>query len=465
MKISKMKIYTLLAYFMIIIATLIFINIIREYDYKIWLQYMGWYVIFHMIVSLFCLYLSKVKLFSLSGFFVGFSYIFHFGQIMILAISENYQFTILNYSRWLNSEWFKDAIELSLLVIMMVVLGMLLSPIPSSKKSFRVLEESDNLYKKMGWIILIISLPVRFIIDFQAIRTSAQAGYLAVFELEFSGVAYQIASFYVIGIVFLLIAYRKNIKKANLIFIITCAYNAISMLSGGRGRAMINILLVIYIFFTVVKKIRVRQVVTFFLIGYVVIMVLNALTTLRTEGISSVNQLFVAIRTSENNPFLRILEEFGGTIYTVYQSILYVPNQLDYSFGATYLYSLSQIFLNFNGLLNDVGIAASFSKNISDGSPMGGSYIGELYYNFGYFSIMGGLFIGVFVNKISLKIEQCINDCDFYKLSFYLMLFVNIIWWVRAAFMDLTRAFVWGAILIWVTHYLARKVIFSEKKN
>lgn len=464
MNISQKKACCVFAYFVIVLAGTLYMNNVGQTNYIIWQEFEGFYVLFHMMVSLFILYIMNTKLFSLSGFFLIFSYIFHFGQIIIKAISPNYQFLILDYSQNLDEKIYKSTIELSLAIITMVVIGMIITSRKTTMRTHQIEGNNDAMYKKMGWIILIVSLPLRLMIDINAIILSSHKGYLAVFNMGYSGIIYQFAYFYIIGIVLLIIVYRGTPKKATMIFLIACIYNVISMFSGGKSRPLINILLLVYIFFSVVRKIRFREVVSFFVIGYFGVMMLNGITAIRANGISSINVLLVEMTSSKNNPILSIVEEFGGTIYTVYQSLIYVPKLIDYSYGSTYIYGLSQIFVNIGGILDNVTSLAVFAKHIPGKYSMGGSYIGELYYNFGYFSIAGGLVIGAFVNKISLIMEECINSCDFYHLSFYLMLFLNMIWWVRASFADLTRPFVWGIAFIILIHYFAKHVVFLKRK-
>lgn len=465
MKVSKNKIYAIFLYLFIIFTTYYFIGSIKVIEYQKWLQYMGWYIVFHMMSTFVCLHFAKIKIFTLSGFFLLFTYIFHFGQIIIRAIAPKYRFTIVEYANWLSMQEFKDTIELTLLVVTFVVVGMIITP---QKKRVKNRYSKKNLnanYKKMGWYILLISLPFKIMIDVKSMMISLQSGYISMLKMDISGIVYQISYFYIIGVVFLLIAYRKNTKKATTILIITVIYNIISMISGGRARAMINILLLVYIYFKLIKTLEFKQVVKFAVIGYIGILFYNGVTELRAEGTSSMYELLEVIFASKSNPIIKVMEEFGSTIYTVYQAMVFVPNKLDYSFGATYVYSLSQILVNVKGVLNEVTEAATFAKHITSGFPMGGSYIGELYYNFGYFSIVGGVVVGVFVNKISLAIERCIKYEKYYTFSYYIMLFTNIIWWVRSAFSDLTRGFVWGAILIYCMYYLANKRITYLKSN
>lgn len=464
MKINKNKLSVVLIYFAFALLSYCLIISIRQIEYTLWLRIMGGYVIFHSIVSFLCLYKVKVKLFSLSGFFIAFSYIFHFGQVILKAIAPNYKFTIVDYTTWLNSNKFINSIEFSLIVITAVVIGMILisKEIKIYNINYNINKEVNINYKKMGIIILTITFPIKLILDIKSIIISRTIGYVEMLDMEVSGVLYQISYFYVIGIIFLLIAYRKNSEKARILLVIACIYNLISMMSGGRGRAIINILLFIYIYYSIIKKIKLRQIINFILIGFFGMLFLNAITHLRATGIDSISEIIKSIVLSNNNPIFTVIEEFGSTIYTVYQSMVFVPNRLEYSFGATYIYSLSQMFININGILNDVTQAASFSRNINSGYALGGSYIGELYYNFGYFSGIVAIFIGAFVNKISFKIEGYIANGLYYKLSYYIMLFINIIWWVRSAFTDLVRSFVWGAIMILVIRYITKKVVLHK---
>lgn len=462
MKFINNKYITAIVYFIFTVFSAVSFLALNNLQYVEWLYYVGWFIIIHFFISMYCLYQVKIIFFSLSGFFVTFSYLFHLGQVVIRAISPTYNFIIVDYASWLDNDLFKKATIFSLLTISFVVMGMILLTYMDSTDRKTFYKETNMNYKLMSWIILATTLPFRLFIDVKAMNVALQNGYLAVFEMDISGVAYQMASFYIIGIMLLLATYRKSIIKARAILSITLIYNVITMISGGRSRQIILILIILYLYFRIVEKLTLKYFVLILITGLIGLMLLNAITALRTDGIDSFRQLIQTTIMADSNPILTAMEEFGSSIYTVYQTIFAVPDIQDYSYGSTYIYSFAPVLLNINGILTDIVDKATFAKNIKATAPLGGSYIGELYYNFGYFSYLFAIVVGGGVQLVSLKIEEHIKNNNYYRLSFYIMTFYNAVWWVRASFVDFTRAFVWGTIMLLIIN----KVIISySQKN
>lgn len=463
MKLSERKYFIPTVYIGLMIVSAIFVLMIDNLAYEDWLFTMGWFTIFHCLITMVCLYKAKIKLFSLSGFFIALTYLFHFGQIVIRAFTSNYHFPIVDYAMWLDSAWFAKTVIFSLFTISFVTLGVLLTTYIKFDKQVVISRETSKDYEKIGWLILLITLPLRIFIDVNGIITSLREGYLAVLDMNISGVVHQLASFYIIGIFYLLAAFKNDSKKANILLISTLVYNAITMLSGGRSRQIILILVIIYFYFTIVKKLTKKHIIIVGIMSSIGIILLNTITALRVDGIDSVTQFINTVVNNNNNPILAALEEFGSSIYTVYQTVVTVPDSKSFSYGKTYLYGFAPVLLNFKGILTNVVDASIVAKNINATAPLGGSYIAELYYNFGYVSYLMGMGVGFFIQIMTTKIEEYLRTGNYYRVSFYVMSFYNAIWWVRASFTDFTRAFVWGTIFIWGVHYYVMNYLKTEK--
>ena len=77
---------------------------------------------------------------------------------------------------------------------------------------------------------------------------------------------------------------------------------------------------------------------------------------------------------------------------------------------------------------------------------MGGSYLGEAFYSFGYFGMVFIAFIGMSISYISLKFQELFLKQKYIQLSILLILFPNLLWWTRAYFADMVREFTWVSI-------------------
>ncbi|WDC84195.1 hypothetical protein PL321_18425 [Caloramator sp. mosi_1] len=78
------------------------------------------------------------------------------------------------------------------------------------------------------------------------------------------------------------------------------------------------------------------------------------------------------------------MEEISGTIHTVQITMEKMGNELKYAKGMTYIKSLLLIFPNIGGILDNILYTSTYGKMLNV-PYIGGSYIGEIYYNFGFF--------------------------------------------------------------------------------
>lgn len=445
----------ILEYGFLIGISFLLIDLYSSLNYEQWLRIIGLHICIIFVLSMLMLKVAGVAFLSLSSLFTIFTFIFHFGQLVILTFGFHYKFTIVNYSKWLEQEPFKRTILFSFFVFMTMTLGILISTKNRlknklTKKINRNKEKIIDI-KLLGYLILISTFPIKLILDLYQIYFSMRYGYVGMLEMGISGVILQIAQFYIIGVVLLLLAYQGNRWKATMIFFLSALYCIFSMLSGGKSRPTIHIVLLCYVYFTTVVKLKWTQILKYGIVGYLMVLFLNTVTIVRAEGITSIQNFLLLMLSSDQNPIFKVLEEFGSTIYTVYQAIVIVPEKLSYAYGVTYLASLSQVLLNIGGILNHATNIAQFAIHLNEGYPLGGSYIAELYYNFGYIpSLFLGVVIGGFVNNISVRMEFYLKNGAYVQFSYFIMLFTSIIWWVRAGFIDLIRGTVWSILLIMV---------------
>lgn len=175
---------------------------------------------------------------------------------------------------------------------------------------------------------------------------------------------------------------------------------------------------------------------------------------------------FVRILSNQNlfNPFIDIVYEFGGTMLTVCFSILYFPQHVPIQWGTNYLFSV------FTWLPSSIGNLEYFIDKVQyitffPGTTekfMGGSYIGELYYSFNLYGIGMAIFVGLFISFISRKIREGIVFYSPLRIVLGIILFSNMLWWVRDYFGSMLREVFWIALFLFglkliVTYFVYRK--------
>ena len=164
-----------------------------------------------------------------------------------------------------------------------------------------------------------------------------------------------------------------------------------------------------------------------------------------------------AVFSLDNNIILGTLDEFGGTIYTVTIAIKEIPSNIDFNFGMSYIESLATIGINIGGILDYVNYDIEFTRQLLTRYTFGGSYIGELYYNFGYFGVFFSSLIGLFVAKCSSYLENAMKSNDILSIGIGIMMMYSILIWTRSYCNILVRNIVWAVFLIYLVKLFFKK--------
>ncbi|MED3662286.1 O-antigen polysaccharide polymerase Wzy [Ureibacillus terrenus] len=425
-------------------------------------------IILHFILSILILEITNSKIFSLSGIFVILSYLFHFGQIILIGLFPKYkfqQFFILDY---VNFYQLQQATVYQLHIITAVVTGIVLATI---KKNNKIRKKTSKLNFKesrittitAGWVILTICFPIRLMTDLSKIRASFSGNYFDTFRTGESGVIGFLGYFAFIGIALLIMGYSINKKRmSTIIFILSISYLIFTMVSGGRGQQLTIILMLLYIFFNCVYKLKIRNVIVLLVGVYLLIPFLNTIFFIREIGIDSFYSFIKEYENSlNNNPILKLLEELGATQYTV---ILTMERIEESAFGLSYLSALPLVFVNIGGILDPFVYMSTYQKSLKV-PYIGGSYIGELFFNFRYFGIIFAIFIGIFINTISTKLKELLVEKKYLNAAIYLPMFTYFLWWVRDTFSGWIRPTIWGYVFIVIIIMILNMFIRINNSN
>lgn len=127
------------------------------------------------------------------------------------------------------------------------------------------------------------------------------------------------------------------------------------------------------------------------------------------------------------NPISYILAEFGGTILTLYTVIDNVPEAVSFSNGLTYIGSITILLPFSTRILGDYflsNISVGDAMNVYFGGGLGGSWIAEIYYNFGYFGILIVPVFSYYINRFSDMFSY--NKLPKYSINKALMFYLLI---------------------------------------
>lgn len=426
-------------YFIIFLYLLFNIILLFVVYQEIDLKYLGIIVIVDFFVNYIVIIKFQYKYLSLPSLFLIFTYILHLGHLVLMVFNaeEYIVYNVLDYVTLANY------IEGSVFVIFsqsFLVLGLIVSKLHKSKSKDknRISESNSRVIFIIGLIFLCISIVPKLSIDINKMILYAQGGYLNTYNIETRGSILLLSQFFEISIIMILISKRNSKYVANFVYYSSTFYSVITMFNGNRFMSVVFIIASSYIYFNLVKKITFKTFLIASGICYIGMSILTTIGEIRQKAVVDINQIYDIInKNMQDSVLFDILGEFGTTNTTLIYSIMFSPVTIGYNYGMTYFYAfLKMIIPNAHSFLNisksEFGFVFKFPGLYSNN--LGGSYLGEAYYNFGYFSYIFVFFIGLLIGYIDKKIIRAIANQELVLLSILMLFFMKIIIWCRDYF-------------------------------
>ena len=194
----------------------------------------------------------------------------------------------------------------------------------------------------------------------------------------------------------------------------------------------------------------------YFLMGFV-----SAISLFRYTDFSLESFLQVFNLRSSDGVVYSVLREFGGSMISLIYSMRFVPSYANYNFGLTYIISLLLISPKLpqamvNALNNNFAFTSVFPSAYLD--SLGGSVLGELYYNFGWLGALCTLFLGLFISRIDIKINQSKQCKDWITLGMIVSFLPQIFLWVRDYFSGILFVGFWISVVLYVVFKAKKKL-------
>ncbi len=410
-------------------------------------------------------YVKRRNVLSFRVIFLTFTFLFHMGYSWIYLFNPDFSFAGMDFSQVFNASLVFNSYLTSLELIVGLYLGMQIGDIRNAKKvsqkSRSTLRQlvgqlnvsrmwSDTSYRNIGIAILLISLPLRVYTDLMRIRLGASQGYSATFDFQLNGYLSMLSDMFVIGIVLLMIYYRKKKLIPLLLLLTTSAYLLFSMNSGSRGTAMITI---VVLFFTYNLCVRSFKKSTYAVLAIVGVLMASYITTI---GLNRVDNAPTISGTSDIAS--RFLQEFGGTQLTM----ILVINQTDglngsmpsHASGNTYVASLASILPN-SAALDSYVKSNNFQLQLNY-PTIGGSYLAELYYNFGRYSYLAVFIIGYLLSRFEWFMLDLKSRNKLILFAMTVLIARQSLWWIRDSSLVFPRHIIVGTMVMVMLIFLLR---------
>lgn len=455
------------AYLFVLIA-LFYLNY-NKFDNKNWSAQLIVWVVICFVLNILYFVTHLIPLYDFRFVFIVLAYLFMFGRVFYAWQGIEYR-----ASWWLqdsfSSEEMYHACAYALMALQASFVGFFVLQKNTQLQSIRLCSEDEidpnrirerRVLFRCGVAVLLFGLPSRLFIDLRSVYYSMQTGW---YESAggIVGLVDDLAFLFIPGVLLLLEGIKSTCAKKVLTFSTFAYYLAIMLLTGDR-RYYISGLLALGCYYLARIKRKKNRVWTYIVIGFICLFVLNFIEIVRHNrygNLSSIGEFFSKNALSLfdfSNTFDDVITEFGISFYSVVVAIANVPEVLlSYQFGKTFVFSLLSI-VPFGGRL--AGAASSPSDYINElvQLPVGATFYGDMYINFGFFfGMVFSMIIAHFLGRYFIS-KQAKNDSINYVLyfsGFYIL--INL---VRASIYEVTRPFVWGILIITVVYrFFKRKM-------
>lgn len=439
------------------------------------------YVMIHLVYIIlfawiFCIISGIVCGFKMYGIYMLYliSYlIFIFGQIisryMFMFTDEmiSYLFKIIS------DEDLTHGVVLAIYCMLSLHLGALICKLVCIKNTYICKVSQLNKYKlmnmkKVASLIFLITFPFACFNLVSTLKLSISGGYNKTYSnitYGASSIGEKIVPFFFISLLMLIVAYREELKVAKSIFWFTIFYTGVQILFGARGIPLLQIIVTIILWHSMVSRINKMTVIKIILCLIPLSSFLSIMKEIRSYPLGTWFNNFnvIFLESLRNNPILSVINEMGTAIYPTSAALLCSPNMIPFQKGKTFLYAFFTIIPNLGSgehwtkqYTDITNIAASYFN-----APFGGSIVEEGYINFGWASILFFIAIGFCLVKLEIYVENNKERIE-YLYPLYAALSVEILWSIRN---NLAPVIIYSTRYILLTYILYKIVckVFGKK--
>ena len=193
---------------------------------------------------------------------------------------------------------------------------------------------------------------------------------------------------------------------------------------------------------------------------------MSVITYTRAGGLFSLNSIIEYLRHNLMGHILgNVLGEFGATFDTLELAINFAPEIVSYGFGKSYLCGLLSIIPLLVAHVPSLSKYSVFLQLIPSRVTyaMGGSFLGELYFNFSWAGVLGCAIIGLIIYKA----QFCIMDknSSTVQRAWNTIVLIEMILFIRGYFTDMVQKLVWTYILLKFCEWYFSRRKFGKENN
>ena len=389
------------------------------------------------------------------------NWIFHCGQIACVAAGHN-EVLNLDFRMYGSFSTIAGAFLFYLYSQTLLALGAVFFQAGLPKKMTQDTKSSREVSQRLAWMLVATGLPFWVYVNLAKLSGAAAGGYRGVYSLVIPAPIQAASFFFEAGLLMFLLLMGRE-RKGTILFWLVVAVKVMLMSTGGRQDAVCFLAVWCLLYFGYLRKLSPSRVVVLGFAATFLLFAIDAFGELRNGGFSLDALASYLANASFFDVFWDSLGEFGSAFSTLVVSMTNVPTVLSFGMGGTYLAGvLSVIPMLVN---NFAGLKAStlFTTAIPGTTYLGGSMLGEFYYNFGWFGLVGPVLTGSILawcqNRLNLAGQEK-TDLGVWLAS---VLAIFLLLFVRGYFTDAVMKLVYLCVFVWVASGLLRRV--DERKT
>lgn len=440
--ISKRDSFVLFVKILLLLSFNIVLMVFMPYRFNV--ETIAWISILQLLGNLIVVNLKKKSTTIFVSLFILFSWFFHCGQIVKYAfkIKGNVPLPFYNYG---NSQDFLNAFKFYFFSQFLLVCGLLFGLAKFSDYDGEKTSGISMDLKTAATVLVLIGIIPRLYIDITRIVTSLRGGYSNIYKLYIPTVLNSLAFFFDGGcLLFLYITFGEKGNTA--LFVGMIVYKFIVMISGARQYAVCYLIVWVVFYFWSLRKITLKNKIILFILAYFALVIIDFIGAVRADGFT-LDGLSHIWDVKQNTLIGDTLGEFGSAFSSLVVAIRYVPSVTPHGIGNSYIAAILSVvpfLVSFFPILRN-GVA--YTTLLPNTVYFGGSYLGELFYNFSYYGIFGAFIVGYVVGKIQNTVDV---DNNRIRTVWSCMLFFQLLLYIRGYITDMAQSCIWLWIVLFV---------------
>lgn len=380
--------------------------------------------------------------------FMGLCFVFFFGQVVNEVLGVSVVRGIDTFAIF-NDDEINKSLKFTIFAYSGVWIGVFIGEFikePNLKVDSSLSDELFLSYLyRYGLFLIAIGILPKLYIDISRVFLYMQFGYNPLKINVMSGYMISIQNLVEYGIICLILSRKLTKKKADAIVVISCMYQILPFMCGVRARSVIFIIVLLYVFFRNYVKFNFKNFIVLLFCFVMFLVCCNVVMLVRGTVEVSADEVMFVIQNQMKSPIFETFQEFGNTLASITAAIVSFQDCPESFTGVFNMFIRTLIVCpKIEALFPEIReifyVNGNFNNNIDFVSSLGGSFVCELYFDYGVLGILMAILIGVHVEMLNKICESQINRAKL-TLVLSIPLLCGTLWWIRDHQITLYRDF------------------------